>query len=30
VRGTWASFLFDRPQMFKLGGEARPALAPAE
>jgi uncharacterized membrane protein YcfT len=30
VRGTWASFLFDRPRMFKLGGERRPTLAPAE
>ncbi|HEV2000450.1 MAG TPA: acyltransferase family protein [Xanthobacteraceae bacterium] len=30
VRGTWASFLFDRPRLFTLGGEARPALAPAE
>ena len=30
VRGTWAGFLFERPAMFRLGGERRPALAPAE
>ena len=30
VRGTWASFLFERPAMFQLGGRRRPALAPAE
>ncbi len=30
VRGTWASFLFERPRMFMLRGAQRPALAPAE
>ena len=30
VRGTFASFLFDRPRMFMLGGASRPALSPAE
>jgi uncharacterized membrane protein YcfT len=30
VHGTWAGFLFERPRMFRLGGERRPALAPAE
>jgi uncharacterized membrane protein YcfT len=30
VRGTWLSFLFERPRMFMLGGKRRPALTPAE
>jgi uncharacterized membrane protein YcfT len=30
VRGTWASFLFDRPRWLELKGARRPALAPAE
>ncbi len=30
VRGTWLSFLFERPRMFMLGGKSRTALAPAE
>jgi uncharacterized membrane protein YcfT len=30
VQGTFASFLFERPRMFMLSRERRPALAPAE
>ena len=30
VRGTWANFLFERPQRFWLAAPKRPALQPAE